>query len=83
MGGVVYPYLFASPFGVQGNGVVSKDRETNHPFVTDNLDAVFSGGIISHETTGAAAHQSVIEFETSAQRIIGRIKSAPVAFVAP
>ena len=42
--------FFASLFGMQSDRLVSKDRETNHSLVADNLYTVFAGGIMGDET---------------------------------
>jgi hypothetical protein len=38
--------FFTSAFRMQGNGVVGEYRETNHAFVSDNLNTVFLGGVV-------------------------------------
>ena len=36
-------------FGVQTNRLVRKDREADHTFISDNFDAVFTGGIMGNK----------------------------------
>ena len=42
--------FFTSPFGMKSDGFVGKYGKTNHSLVTDNLDAIFAGGVVCDES---------------------------------
>lgn len=81
MFGIADANFFTSSFGVQTDRFVSKHREADHSFISDDFDTVLTGRIMGNKAPGAAANQSVIKLKASAQCIFGGVKPSAVAFI--
>ena len=81
MFGIADANFFTSSFGVQTDRFVSKHREADHSFISDDFDTVLTGRIMGNKAPGAAANQSVIKLKASAQCIFGGVNPSAVAFI--
>lgn len=64
---------------MEGNGIVGEDRKADHAFVSDDFDAVFTGGVMGHETPRTASHQAAVKLKAGTDGIFGLIEPATVA----
>ena len=75
--------LLVAITGLQADGVIIEDRETDLPLGADNLDTVLAGTLMGHIAPRARAGHTVLETETGTHGVLGLIISATISTDTP
>jgi hypothetical protein len=82
MWGIGDAYLLASHACCKGDGFVREYREADLAFLSNYLDSICTGAVVSNETPRTTARQTVLEAECRRHGILTAVQTSTVGMVA-